>query len=89
MRLAAIAVATREQLSDLQEELGSSVTLLADPGAATVSAFGLLDPDPFPPVTMSRSATLLLDTRGRVVRWWLSDSYRRRPDPAALLATLR
>ncbi len=63
------------------------MTLLADPDAATVAAFDLLDPTPFPAGTMARPATLLLDRQGRVIRWWIAETYRKRTTPEAILAS--
>ena len=68
--------------------MGSGITLLADPGAATVAAFDLLDSTPFPSRTQARSATLLIDREGRVVRWWIAKTYRKRPSPDAILAAI-
>jgi peroxiredoxin len=62
------------------------VTLLADPKAAAVSAFGMLDPEPFPPGrVLARAGTVLIDAKGKVVRWWLADNYRERPEPHEIL----
>ena len=63
------------------------MTLLADPGAATVAAFDLLDATPFPSGTMARPATLLLDRQGRVIRWWIAETYRKRIPPETILAS--
>ena len=54
-RLYAIAHQGREELADLQEELGTGITLLADPEGKAIVAFGMLDPSPFPPRPMSRA----------------------------------
>lgn len=79
-------MAKREELAALQAELEPGVVLLADPKAAAVAAFGMLDPDPFPPGrVIARAGTVLIDPQGKVARWWLTDNYRERPDPREIL----
>lgn len=63
--------------------------MLSDPEGAAVSAFGMLDPDPFPPGRkLARAGTVLIDAKGRVRQWWLTPNYRERPDPAEILAAI-
>lgn len=76
----------REQLRKLQDDLGPGVILLADPEAAAIAAFGMLDPEPFPPGrVIARAGTVLIDKQGVVAQWWLTDNYRERPDPTEIL----
>ncbi|MHC4938147.1 MAG: peroxiredoxin family protein [Planctomycetota bacterium] len=85
-RIYALCAGEREELAKLQDDLGSGVILLADPEAAAIAAFGMLDPEPFPPGrVIARAGTVLIDAEGRVAGWWLTDNYRKRPDPAEIL----
>ena len=78
-----------EELEDLQETVGEAVALLADPGGGAVDAFGMRDPDPFPPKGQARSGSFLIDARGVVRHRWLAARYHERPDPGAILERLR
>jgi len=84
-RVYAISTREPEDLKGLQEDLGSGVTLLSDPGAVAVSAFGMLDPR----FGFARAGTFLLDRQGRVKYVWLTENYRRRPDPDEVLEKAR
>ncbi len=83
--LYAIAIEKREDLEDLQESLGTAVTLLADPDGVAVEAFGVMDPDPIPPQPLARSATFFIDQEGVVRYRWLPRDYRNRPAPDDIL----
>ena len=85
----ALAIAPVEDLTDLQSDLGEAITLLADPEGQAVSAFGMIDPSPFPSMTVARSGTFYVDRKGRIGARWLPDSYRTRPDPDAVMAAVR
>ena len=86
-RVFALGVGQREDFAELQAEVAPGVTLLADPQAAAVSAFGMLDPDPFPRgKVMARAGTVLIGADGVVMAWWLTDNYRKRPEPSEILA---
>ena len=66
--------------------MAPGVILLSDPEGAAVSAFGMLDPDPFPPGrVLARAGTVLIGADGIVKRWWLTDNYRKRPEPREIL----
>jgi peroxiredoxin len=80
----AIAVEPADELTDLQEELGQGVTLLADPSGHAVRAFGVYDR-----FDLARAATFLIDRGGRIRYRWLADNYRKRPDPDDVLAKAR
>jgi len=85
----ALAIATPDDLADLQADLGDAVTLLADPEGQAVEAFGMIDPSPFPPRTLARSGTYYVDRNGQISARWLPESYRSRPDPDEVVAALR
>jgi len=88
-RVYALGVGEREDLDELQRELLPGVVLLADPEAAAVAAFGMLDPDPFPPGrVLARAGTVLIGRDGEILRWWLPDSYRERPEPGDIHAAI-
>ena len=85
----ALAIAEPDDLSALQERLGTGVTLLADPVGEAVEAFGVLDPGPFPQRRIARSASFLVDGEGRILRRWTGSSYRQRPAPDEVLNEIR
>ena len=65
------------------------MALLVDPKAAAVSAFGMLDMDPVPRgMVLARAGSVLIGSDGVVQRWWLTDNYRKRPEPAEILAAI-
>lgn len=84
-RVYGISTRTPEDLADLQEDLGTGVTLLSDPGGVAVSAFGMMDSR----MDIARSGSFLLDRQGRVKYRWLTDNYRERPAPDEILAKAR
>lgn len=75
-------------MRELQERLGSGVTLLSDPTGEAAEAFGVRDLQPFPARAAARAATFFIDREGRVRRRWIADSYRHRPDPDEILAAV-
>ena len=85
MGLPAPLIEKREDLEDLQESLGTAVTLLADPEGIAVEAFGVMDPDPIPPGLVARAATFFIDREGVVRYRWFPKDYRRRPAPRDIL----
>ncbi len=80
----AIAPQPAAELAALQEDLGTGVTLLSDPDAEAVAAFGVLEKFGLP-----RAATFLIDREGRVRHRWLAENYRKRPSPEGILAKAR
>jgi peroxiredoxin len=84
-----MAIDEPEDLAELQKELGEAVTLLADPDGQAVSAFDMIDPDPFPDRVQARAGTFWIDRDGKLRHRWLTDSYRERPDPEEILAKIR
>ena len=82
----AIAIAGDEELTELQEELGDGVMVLADSEGRATAAFGLIDRTPFPPgKRLARSALVYIDQLGVVRYRWLTKNYRRRPAPDEVL----
>jgi peroxiredoxin len=78
------------RLESLQHDLGDAVTLLSDPDAAMIGAFGMVDPGGFPPgVAKARAGIVHVDARGIVRHVWLTPDYRARPDVDALLRALK
>jgi hypothetical protein len=49
----------------------------------------MIDPDPFPDRIQARAGTFWIDRDGRLRHRWLTDSYRKRPDPEEILAKIR
>ena len=88
-RVIAICVDAPDALAELQAELGDAVTVVVDPEARAVRAFGMLDPAPTPDRVQARSGTFWIDAAGIVRHRWLPDSYRRRVEPETVLAALR
>lgn len=78
-----------EDLSDLQAELGTGVTLLSDPLGRAVDAYGVRDPRGVPKDPLARPATFHVDRSGVLRDRWLAAAYRQRPDPEEILAALR
>ena len=85
----ALAAQPREKLEGLQADLGDAVTVLADPEAQAIAAFGMLDPDPFPKLRIARSGVFLIDRRGVLKEKWLPENYRDRTSPEDILEALR
>lgn len=85
----ALCVDRPEALRSLQEELGAAVTIVADPTATAVRAFGMLDGDPFPDRIQARAGTYWIDAAGVVGHRWLLDAYRKRVAAETVLAALR
>ena len=85
----AIALQSREDLADLQEDLGDGVTLLADPTGEAIEAWGMRDLAPVPPRPMARAGTFLVDPKGVVRSHWLKRAYHERPGPDEILEQLR
>lgn len=80
----AIAQQPVEKLTSLQEDLGQGVTLLSDPEGVAIRAFGMSER-----FGLARAGSFLLDREGRVSYRWLSENYRKRPDPEEILAKAR
>jgi peroxiredoxin len=89
VRIFALSVDPPAELKDLQEKVGETVTLLADPEGAAVETFGMRDPAPFPPGDQARSGSFLIDAKGVVRHRWLPAHYHERPAPSAILERLR
>jgi len=85
----ALAVEPVERLRDLQTRLGDAVTLLSDADGKVAEAYGVLDSRPFPSRRMARSATLLIDRAGLLLRCHFPANYRTAPEASDLLDTLR
>lgn len=71
-------------LDGLQEDLGTAVTLLADPEGVAVAAFGMGER-----FGLARAGTFLIDRAGRVTHRWLTENYRKRPSADEILARAR
>lgn len=84
-RVYGLAVAPREALVRLQEELGDGVALLADPEGLVAKRYGVL----LEGGRRARAATFLVNPEGRIWGNWFPDSYRKRPAPDELLAAIR
>ena len=79
-------VATAKQYA---EHHGFEFPLLSDPELAAIRAYGLLHEDGGLDGDIARPATLILDAEGRIAWRHLTDDWRVRPRPAALLETVR
>jgi len=88
VRVYALSLEPADTLRELQERLGTAVTLLSDPSGEAAEAFGVLDPRPFPSRTMARAASFHVDREGMVRHRFLEGSYRERPDPGEILSAL-
>ncbi len=84
IEVCAIAPQDATELTSLQEDLGSGVTLLSDADTKATVAFGVLEKFGLP-----RAATFLIDREGRVSHRWLAENYRKRPSPETILAKAR
>lgn len=86
--IVAITVDPVEQNAALAADLGLTYRIGADPGLAAIDAFGLRHDDPTSGMSIARPASFLIDRAG-VVRWRdLTENYRRRPRPDAILQAL-
>ena len=63
--------------------------LLSDPSGRLVDAFGLRHKGGGPGgIDISRSASILLDTRGKVIWYSITPDFRVRPSPEDVLAAI-
>ena len=90
VRVFAISQEEASELEELQERLGTGVTLLSDTDGSAARAFAMSDLGRFRmKEEQMRAGTFYIDRDGRVFDRWLEDNYRNRPDPAEILAALR
>jgi peroxiredoxin len=81
----AVVVDPVEQNAELAKQLGLSYRILSDADRRVIDAYDLRH-DAGPSGSMARPATFVIDAQG-IVRWRnLSESYRLRPRPEAVLA---
>lgn len=74
--------------AEVVEQLGLSYPILADPDLRAIDAYDLRHSDVGPTGAIARSATFVLDKDG-IVRWRdLTESYRLRPPPEAVVAAV-
>ena len=86
--IVAVVVDPVERNAQVAESLGLTYRIGADPTLAAIDAFGLRHDDEVSGVSMARPATFLVDAQG-IVRWRdLTENYRYRPRPEALLAAI-
>jgi peroxiredoxin len=84
----AVVVDPVEQNAQVVRDLGLGYRIVADPSLTMIDAYGLRhDQGPDEP-PIARPATFLIDADG-VVRWRdLTDNYRLRPRPEAILVAI-
>ena len=86
--IVAVVVDPVERNAQVAEGLGLAYRIGADPTLAAIDAFGLRHDDDASGLSMARPASFLIDAQG-VVRWRdLTENYRYRPRPEALLAAI-
>jgi peroxiredoxin len=77
-----------ERNAQVVESLGLDYRIAADPTLAAIDAYGLRHDAPGMEQPIARPATFVIDADG-IVRWRdLTENYRRRPRPEAILAAL-
>ncbi len=86
--IVAVVVDPVERNAQVAESLDLAYRIGADPTLAAIDAFGLRHDDAATGLSMARPASFLIDAQG-VVRWRdLTENYRYRPHPQALLAAI-
>jgi len=87
----AISADRPDQTRNIVEADGLTFPVLSDERLEAIRAFGVLHPggNPLTGGDLARPATFILDREGRVVWRDLTDNWRVRPRPDALLAELR
>ncbi len=68
----------------LAERLGVTFPILSDPGAATIRAYGVYDPEN----EIAWPAVFIVGKTGTIEKRWLADDYKVRITTAEMLAGL-
>jgi len=87
--VAGVVVDPPEANATLARKVGLTYPVLADPALTAIDAYGLRHPGGGPDgQDIAHSASVLIDAGG-IVRWTsVTDNFRRRPTPAAVLAAV-